>query len=50
MIADQYEQLAVKAARIAATSTTQDEANRWWARVAEYETAAEQARATEETP
>ncbi len=48
MTADQYEQLAVKAARIAEKSTGAD-ANRWWARAEEYETAAERARTPEET-
>lgn len=48
MTADQYEQLATLAARIAAKSTGVD-ANYWWARVEVYETAADNARTTEET-
>ncbi len=48
MTADQYEQLAVKAARIAEKSTGAA-ALRWWARAEAYETAADQARTAEET-
>ncbi len=37
MTAEQYLTLAAKAARLAATSATQEEANRWWARAERYE-------------
>ncbi len=40
MTAEQYEILALKAARLAATSTTQAEANRWWVACERYETLA----------
>jgi hypothetical protein len=43
MTTAQYLTLAVKAARLAATSTTQAEANRWWAEVERYEALAEAA-------
>ncbi len=48
MAAAQFAALAAKAARLAATATTQDDANRWWARADRWADLADRARTNQE--
>ncbi len=48
MTTAEYDTLAVRAARLAATATTQADANRWWAQADRYAGLADRARTNQE--